>query len=144
MFLTLLAVTLVIAVVVSVVAERIFRKPIGAILEQLVSERLASAWLRYLSFAIYVVGISGGVRIWELEKYITPRHEEAEPIVLNADRWTLEVYRTIIGSLQSIAWMLLVFFVFALVAYVVLRGFQLRHGSGEGNAAVERSARTGD
>jgi hypothetical protein len=46
--------------------------------------------------------------------------------VLDADRWTLEVYRTIIGTLQSIAWMLLVFFVAALIAYVVMRGFELR------------------
>jgi len=27
---------------------------------------IAAAWNRYMSFAIYVVGISGGVRIWEL------------------------------------------------------------------------------
>jgi hypothetical protein len=40
---------------------------------------------------------------------------------LNTDRWTLEVYRTVIETLQSIAWMLLVFFVAALIAYVVVR-----------------------
>ena len=45
---------------------------------------------------MYVVGISGGVRVWDLEKYITPRQAEMEPIVLNAERWTLEEidYRT--------------------------------------------------
>ena len=73
-----------------------------------------------------VVGVSGGVRIWELEKYITARPDEAEPIVLNADRWILEVYRTLIGTLQSAAWLLLIFFVFALLAYVITRGFELR------------------
>jgi len=30
--------------------------------------------------------------------------------------------------MQGVAWMLLVFFVFALIAYVVLRGFELHHG----------------
>lgn len=77
-----------------------------------------------------VVGVSGGVRIWELEKYITARADEAEPIVLNLDRWVLEVYRTLIGTLQSAAWLLLVFFVFALIAYVIIRGFELRRGGG--------------
>ena len=38
----------------------------------------------------------------------------------------LEVYKTVIGALQSVAWMLLIFFLFALVAYVVVRGFELR------------------
>jgi hypothetical protein len=76
------------------------------------------------------VGISGGVRVWELEKFITPRPEEAEAIVLNAERWTLEVYRTIIGTLQSVAWMLLVFFVFALIAYVIVRGREAKSAEG--------------
>ena len=74
------------------------------------------------------MGVSGGVRIWDLEKYITPTEDQPEIIALTAERWTLEVYRTLIGTLQSVAWMLLVFFVFALVAYVVMRGFELKHG----------------
>jgi hypothetical protein len=47
-------------------------------------------------------------------------------LVLNLDRWVFELYRTFIGTLQSIAWLLLVFFVFALIAYVVLRGLEMR------------------
>jgi hypothetical protein len=42
-------------------------------------------------------------------------------VELTTERWILEVYRTLIGTLQSVAWMLLVFFVFALIAYVVVR-----------------------
>ena len=128
MFIVLLIVTLAIALAVSYFVTKLFDRPIATILARIVAEELSTAWQRYIIFAIYVVGISGGVRIWELEKYITPRGKDAEPIVLNGDRWILEVYRTIIETLQSIAWMLLVFFVFALVAYVVMRGFELRHG----------------
>jgi hypothetical protein len=126
MFLTLLAVTFTIAVLCSFVVARLFDKPTGAILSRVVAEELSSAWHRYIKFAIYVVGVSGGVRIWELEKYITPRSKDVEMPVLNADRWVLEVYRTIIATLQSVAWMLLIFFLFALIAYVVVRGFELR------------------
>ena len=73
-----------------------------------------------------VVGVSGGVRPWDYEKYITPVKDQALP-VLNSDRWVLEIYRTAIGTAQSITWMLLIFFVFALIAYVLLRGAEMRH-----------------
>ena len=88
----------------------------------------SGAWHRYLDFAVVVVGVSGGVRIWELEKYITARSRDSDVVVLNADRWVLEIYRTLIGTMNSAAWLLLVFFVFALVAYVILRGFESRRG----------------
>lgn len=131
MFLTLLVATFTIAVVSSFAVARLFDKPISAILGRIVAEELSAAWHRYLKFAIYVVGISGGVRIWELEKYITPRSRDAEVPVLNAERWVLEVYRTVIGTLQSVAWMLLVFFVFALIAYVIVRAVEMRRGRSE-------------
>jgi membrane protease YdiL (CAAX protease family) len=126
MFLTLLVVTFFIAALVSFVVARLFDRSLRQILGRLVAEDLSTAWHRYIVFAIYVVGISGGVRIWSLEQYIMPRERNAAPLTLNADRWTLEVYRTVIGTLQSVAWMLLVFFAFALIAYVVVRGLEMR------------------
>jgi hypothetical protein len=129
MFIVLLLVTFVIAAITSFLIVRLFRKSINGILHRIVGEEASGAWWRYLAFAIYVVGISGGVRVWDLEKYITPRPEDAAAIVLNAERWTLEVYRTVIGTLQSTAWMLLVFFVFALIAYVIVRGQEARRST---------------
>lgn len=126
MFITLLVVTLVIAVLTSLAVAWLFRAAIRTILARIVSAELSGAWHRYLDFAILVVGTSGGVRIWELEKYITPRAQDVATVVLTADRWVLEVYRTLIGTLQSCAWLLLVFFVAALIAYVIVRGFELR------------------
>lgn len=129
MFITLLGVTFAIAVVVSFIVVQIFRRPIVNILDRVVTEELSHVWLKYLTFALYVVGVSGGVRVWDLEKYITPRTEETEIIVLNAERWVLEVYRTGIGTLQAVAWMLLVFFVFALIAYVIVKGMEGRRAT---------------
>ena len=126
MFVTLLIVTFVIALSVSFVVVRIFDRPLRQILGRLIAEELSTAWHRYIVFAVYVVGISGGVRIWNLEQYILPRSNDQPPLVLDANRWTLEVYRTVIGTLQSIAWLLLIFFVFALLAYVIMRGMELR------------------
>ena len=82
-----------------------------------------------MKFAILVVGVSAGVRIYELEKYISPiRFEkDAKVLELTQERWILEIYRTIIEALQGIAWLLLVFFVFALVAYVIVRIAEMKN-----------------
>jgi hypothetical protein len=93
---------------------------------RIIGEPLGLAWVRYLMGAIVVVGVGGGVRPWDYEKYITPVKDQALP-VSNSDRWVLEIYRTVIGTAQAITWMLLVFFVFALIGYVLLRGAELRH-----------------
>ncbi len=133
MFITLLIVTFLIAAAVSAAVARSFAAPVQRILGQIVTDDITFAWSRYLWFAILVVGISSGVRLWELERYITSMDpERIDVLVLTRDRWVLEVYRTIIGSLQGIAWVLLVFFVFALVAYVVVRVGEARATRGGG------------
>ncbi len=132
MVLSLLLVTFLIAVVVSFGVSALFRTPLRNILNRILSPELAWAWNRYLTFAIYVVGVSGGVRIWEIEKYITPRTETEAPIVLNSDRWLLEMYRTVIATLQSTAWMLLVVFAVTLIAVVIVRGQEMKHGKASG------------
>lgn len=126
MFITLLIANFLISLLTCFVVVWIFRTPISSILQRLVAEDIYAAWSKYLTFAIYVVGISGGVRVWDLEKYITPKAEGGEVLQLTSDRWVLEVYRTIIGTLQSAAWMLLLFFLFALIAYVIVKGLEGR------------------
>jgi hypothetical protein len=126
MFMTLLLINFILAFAVCFIVARIFRAPINKILQRLVSEEIYIAWARYIVFATYVVGISGGVRIWDLERYITPPTQGGAILELTQERWVLELYRTLIGTLQSIAWMLLLFFFVALVAYVIVKGLELR------------------
>ena len=127
MFFTLLIITFLIASTVSFGVVRLFDRPIASIFRRIVAEELSGAWHRYIKFAAYVVGISGGVRIHELERYISAPQKDEDILVLTSERWTLEVYRTVIETLQGIAWMLLVVFVVTLVAYVLARGFELKH-----------------
>ena len=123
MFLILLPITLAIAFAVSALVARMFAGPIDAILKRIIADEISVAWLKYMKFAILVVGVSAGVKIYELEKYITPLRGDKDAVVvgLTQERWVLELYRTVIDTLQGIAWMLLVFFVFALIAYVIVR-----------------------
>ncbi|MEO6659929.1 MAG: hypothetical protein ABIN44_06355 [Burkholderiaceae bacterium] len=123
MFLTLLLVTFVVSVAVSLAVAWMFAHPIDRILKRIIADAISAAWLRYMKFAILVVGVSSGVRVYELEKYISPTRldKEARVLALTQERWILEIYRTVIEALQGIAWLLLVFFVFSLIAYVIVR-----------------------
>jgi hypothetical protein len=128
MFLELLIVTFVVSTFISTITAFLFFKAVKKVMTKLVSEDLAPIWQRFVLFAIYVVGISGGVRLWDIERYVTP-DKDGVILQLNHDRWVIEIYKTIIGSLQSIAWMLLIFFLFALIAYVVVKGFEMKRGA---------------
>jgi hypothetical protein len=126
MFFALLIVTFVIAIVVSFGVVRSFDQPIGAIFKRIIQDDISVVWQKYVKFAAYVVGISGGVRIYQLEQYILPETNNGVIPQLTAERWTLEVYRTILETLQSLAWMYLLVFIFSLIAYVIVRGFEFR------------------
>ncbi len=129
MFFTLLFVTFVLSVGVSFIVVSIFKAPMGEIFNRIIQDTISSAWQKYVIFATYVVGISGGVRIYDLERYITARMNELEILELTFERWIIEIYRTIIETLQSIAWMYLIVFIFALIAYVIVRGFELKNAN---------------
>jgi len=133
MFLGLLFVTVVVAFAVSALTAWIFTKPLDSILKRIIADAISSAWLRYLQFAILVVGISSGVRVHDLERYLGPSAGSAQTSGLSLDRWVWELYQTTIEALLGIAWVLLVFFVFALIAYVIVRIGEMR--SGQNNAA---------
>lgn len=126
MFITLLVVVFFVALFVSAAVVMLFDKPIRKLLSQTISEDFTNGWTRYLKLAIFVVGISGGVRVWQLERYISKRAATDEILQLTRDRWILEIYQTVIGTLASTMWLLLVFFVFALLAYVIVRVFESR------------------
>ena len=126
MFFTLLLITFALSVVVSFVAVLLFKKPLTEMFQRIIQDTISTTWVKYITFATYVVGISGGVRIYQLERYITAQANQ-EILELTAERWTIEIYRTIIETLQAIAWMYLVVFIFALIAYVIVRGFELKN-----------------
>ncbi|RTZ47664.1 hypothetical protein EKL30_01320 [Candidimonas sp. SYP-B2681] len=139
MFFTLLLGTFAIAALVSLLVVRIFSKPVSLILDRIIQDKISSAWSRYITFAAFVVGISGGVRVYELERYIAPVQKDIVPLMLTPERWVLEIYRTIIECLQSMAWMYLLVFVFALIAYVIVKASELKHRRHEAGEKISKS-----
>jgi len=129
MFISLLGATFVLAVVVSFIIAKVFQKPVQQILDRILADEISYAWTKYLSFAIYVVGVSGGVRVWDLEKYLRPQGDSEVVAELTTEAWVLEIYGAIMGTMSAVAWMLLVFFVFTLIAFVIVRGREMKQGS---------------
>jgi len=132
--LLLLLVTLILSLGVSWLVAKLFGSSIESILRRIIDDEISQVWSKYLRFAILVVGVSNGVRVWDYEKYLNPS-KEGPVIALTTERWVFELYHTVISALQGIAWLLLVFFVFALLAYVVMRAIDLRQGVRQGKAS---------
>ena len=129
MFLFLLLVTFVAALGISFAVMWLFTKPIEGVLRRIIADEISAAWLKYMKFAILVVGVSSGVQLHNLEKYINSTlggREVQTASSVSFDRWIFELYSAAIETLQGITWMLLVFFVFALIAYVIVRIGEMR------------------
>src|SRR5215472_3814700 len=125
MFLLLLFASFVVALAVSFAVMWLFTKPIDKVLHRIIADEISAAWSKYMKFAILVVGVSAGVQLHDLEKYINSALGGHEAQV-GFDRWIFELYRAGIETLQGITWLLLVFFVFALIAYVIVRLGEMR------------------
>lgn len=114
MFYYLIISTFALALLVSFIVMRLFSNSINAILARIIHDPIHEAWAKYTKFAGMVVGTSSGIRIYDMEKYITPltyaENDKRIVIELTQERWVLEIYRTIIETLQGLAWMMLVIF----------------------------------
>lgn len=128
-FLLLLIVTLLITVAVALVVVFFFRKPVDKIFARIIGEEIATAWRKFLIFALFVVGVSSGVNIRQLERFVQPETEGAALPLLTAEYWGLEIYRTVIYTLGGMAWALLVFFIVALIAFVIVKRGERKAGA---------------
>ncbi|UIZ57219.1 hypothetical protein LZP46_12770 [Acinetobacter sp. SCLZS86] len=133
MFYYLIISTFALALLVSFIVMRLFSSSINAILARIIHDPIHEAWAKYTKFAGMVVGTSSGIRIYDMEKYITPltyaENDKKIVIELTQERWVLEIYRTIIETLQGLAWMMLVFFMVALIAYVIVRWSEIKYAA---------------
>ncbi|AVH49454.1 MULTISPECIES: hypothetical protein [Acinetobacter] len=133
MFYYLIISTFALALLVSFIVMRLFSSSINAILARIIHDPIHEAWAKYTKFAGMVVGTSSGIRIYDMEKYITPltyaENDKRTVIELTQERWVLEIYRTIIETLQGLAWMMLVFFMVALIAYVIVRWSEIKYAA---------------
>lgn len=91
-----------------------FSIPMDAVLHRILSGEMAAAWSKYTKFAVLVGSFSGGLRLSQ----IGPLAGSPTPITINQSM--LEIFRTVIGSLEAASWTLLAFFGATLAAYAVM------------------------
>lgn len=132
MFYYLIITTFILALSVSWLVMWLFSSSINQILARIIHDPIHQAWAKYTKFAGMVVGTSSGIRIYDMEKYITPisyngENQKTVILELTEQRWFLEIYRTIIETLQGLAWMMLLFFMVALIAYVIVRWSEMKY-----------------
>ncbi len=127
MLITLLAVTFVVCLIVASIVVKIFNKAVKDILVKILGTEISDAWAKYIFFAMHVSGLSNGVRIWEFEKYLyTYSSPDYNVPVLDFNRWTFELTRSVLEALSAISMVLFVFFIFALIALVVIRILEVK------------------
>jgi hypothetical protein len=123
-FILLLVGTFVLAFLVSAAVAWAFAKPIEIVLNRFMRSEISAATSRYLRFAMVVAGVCAGTRIRPLEEYIaapSAADKEAIRAKLTEELWALELYRSMASTLQIIVWLLLLFAILALVAWLVVR-----------------------
>ena len=124
MFIALFVVSFALALTLSVIVAWISREAIDSILRRFVADYAVRAGFeKYIRFAIVAVGISTGTRVRALQEYIAAPdwNKAALTAALTQEVWVMETYRTIVGTLEGIAWLLLVCVFAALIAPVILR-----------------------
>ncbi|HCF94750.1 MAG TPA: hypothetical protein DEW46_06795 [Verrucomicrobia bacterium] len=126
MFLFLLFTLLAVAVLLTSAVVVAFRKPIQGIFSRLIGEPLSDAWVRFLTFALYVVGISSAVHAYRLDQYVSTQHGGDVIAELNVNTWVLEIYQTVRSVLGGLAWSLMSFFIIALIAFIIVRACELK------------------
>lgn len=123
MLFVLLISTFFSALVVAILVSIFFKKPLAAILKKLIEDDIYESWLKYMIFAIYVVSISSGVNLWKIERYLYPSSSGEVVYEITGSSIAFEMYRSVINSLTSLAWLLLTFYIVALIIFVIKRIF---------------------
>jgi len=119
MFIALFAASFLLALVLSATIAWLSQEAMDTILRRFVVDPVVRrGFEKYIRFAIVVVGISGGTRVKPLQEYISAAewNKPALQAALTQEFWTLELYRTVMGTLEGVAGLLLLCIFLALMA----------------------------
>lgn len=122
MFYLLIIGNFILVLAVSLLVMKVFSKSVDRILQRIIKDDISLEWSKYIKFSALVVGISSGMPTYSLSQYLPNENvEKFKPLVLTSERMVLEIYQTVIETLQGMAYAYCLFFVIALLAYVVIK-----------------------
>src|SRR5215470_7953374 len=124
-----------VAVGISGLLAWLFKIPVENLLRYLVERDVAEAWTKYAFFLLLVVGVASRTRIRLLEEYLAAPvwNQTAIQGQMTQAFWVLEMYRTLIGAVEGIAWMLVLLALMGVGAYFVLRKNKTNQTQAAGN-----------
>jgi len=144
MYVALFTVSLILALALSLTIAWISREAIDSILRRFVEDTVVrDGFVKYIRFAIVVVGIAGGTRVRALQEYISASswNKTAMEQALTQEVWVMEMYRTAIGTLEALVLLLLVCIFLALIAPVVVRMLNAKPAKDLGQKNLPNSER---
>jgi hypothetical protein len=112
------------ALTISVVLTWLFTKPIEDFLERfIIDPMICTAWSKYIRFAVVAVGISTGTQTASLEEHLSSPAVNKAAVARQVTEafWALELYRTLVGTLVGLAWLLLAFCVLIVIARMFIK-----------------------
>lgn len=124
----LFLVSLMLALAISITLAWATRDVLENILHRFLAARISAAIAKYLRFAIVVAGISDGTRAGALRDYVNASDLNRNAIAaqLTQEFWGLELYRTALGTLEGILWLMLIFSLGVMIAILLIRRADLK------------------
>ena len=128
MFVSLFAVSVIVAFGLAFGVSVIFKRMTATVLSRNLAENVSQASAKYLQIAILVVGVSNGARIHLLKDYLnTPAYNmEAVNAQMKPALWSLAMYNTATDALMGILWLMILFAFLAAVAVAFIRRSKIR------------------
>jgi heme A synthase len=123
MFVVLFLVSLVVAFGVSFAIAKASNHPLENTLHHFFAPHISTAFAKYLQLAIIIIGVCSGTRVRALQEYISsPEYmQRAMADKLTQEFWTMELYRTVVGTFEGILWLIFLFALAVVVAVVIMR-----------------------
>ena len=124
MFVLLFLASFVVSLALSLFIAYISRDAVDSILRRFVADdAVRVGFEKYIRFGIVVVGIVGGTRVRALQEYIAAAswNKAALEAALTQEVWVMEMYRTIIGTLEGLVLLLLICILLAFIVPAVNR-----------------------
>ena len=119
-------VSVVVAAVVSFGVMVVFVRLISIIFGDIFREkfRINSAFIKYVKYATFLVGVSRGAIAHQLQLDIWSQYDTIKEFAPNLDfdrvAWLTATYATIIETLRALAYMYSALFIIILIAYVIV------------------------
>ena len=120
-----LIVPLLVAAIVSFCVVKVFEKPIAAILSRIIRDEVNRFFIKYVKLATYLVGISRGVRIFQLYEDVRKLTVDNQDFDWGNILWMSGIYGTIIGTLQAIVHIYLWLFLLLSFLYLMVKTLEL-------------------